>query len=161
MVPKCSGTFFATWHDKLALAQTEIQSLFWRQKMHFRAKMYSFPTFILINFLVWTLQCTETFALPLKDKKTLSIVGYFIKIAELFNSRTKTKPKSQFLFQKNSSPLDLYTMTLPVKGCKGCKKDLSPKGDLRSLWEVIAEAEAGTAKPVLRYGLLSDIAAAE
>ena len=46
-------------------------------------------------------------------------------------------------------------MTLPVKGCKGCKRDLSHKGDLRSLVEVIAEA-------VLKYGLLSDdIAAAE
>ena len=54
-------------------------------------------------------------------------------------------------------------MTLPVKDCKGCKRDLSHKGDLRSLWEVIVEAEAvgGTAKAVLKYGLLSDIAAAE
>ena len=47
-------------------------------------------------------------------------------------------------------------MTLPVKDCKGCKRDMSHKGDLRSLWEV------GTAKAVLKYGLLSDdIAAAE
>ena len=52
-------------------------------------------------------------------------------------------------------------MTLPVNGCKGCKRDLSHKGDLRSLWEVMAEAEPGTAKAVLKYGLLSDIAAAE
>ena len=40
-------------------------SLFWSQKVHFKAKIIGFITFLLINFLVRTLQCEET---KLKNK---------------------------------------------------------------------------------------------
>ena len=40
-------------------------SLFWSQKVHFKAKIVGFITFLLIKFLVRTLQCEET---KLKNK---------------------------------------------------------------------------------------------
>ena len=38
-------------------------SLFWPKKVHFKANIYNFLTFMLINFLMRTLQCTKSVVL--------------------------------------------------------------------------------------------------
>ena len=73
------------------------------------------PALMLINFLVQTLQCTETLILYLF---CTSKVWYFSKIAELFSTanQPKTTTSLQFCYTyKDSSSLDLYTMTLLLR----------------------------------------------
>ena len=78
------------------------------------------PALMLINFLVQTLQCTETLILYLF---CTSKVWYFSKIAELFSSanQPKTTTNLQFCYTykqaayKDSSSLDLYTMALLLR----------------------------------------------
>ena len=68
---------------------------------------------MLINFIVPTLQCTETLIWYFLDMKTWekipSKVRYFSRIAEIFSTagRPKNQPKFQILFYKNSSMRDL------------------------------------------------------
>ena len=75
--------------------------LFWSKQVHFKPKIDSFYTFILINFLVTMLQCTETLILYLfctwYCEKKPSKVGYISNIADFFSITlmTQSAPKNK------------------------------------------------------------------
>ena len=71
-----------------------VLSYFDQKTVHFKGEFYSFLTYMLINFLV--LRCKETLA------------------CKQYCRPAQNQPKSKIMFYKNSSPCDLYGMTLAL-----------------------------------------------
>ena len=105
------------WILSLIVQPTIECSLFWLKKVHFRAKCYTFLNFMLIDFLVWTLQYTGTVILYLfcswkLEKNNPSKQGTFAKLQKFKVLLVGPKPAQISNFFFNYWSHDLYTLWL-------------------------------------------------
>ena len=90
-------------------------SLFWPKKVHFKANIYNFLTFMLINFLMRTLQCTKSVVLfrPWKYETTTLKSRIYLQNCRTFSYcwPAQNQPNSYILFHQR-----LLTVSWVING---------------------------------------------
>ena len=82
----------------------------WNLHLNYQANIDVFLTFMLCNFLVWTLQYLKKH--PMKTLKSSPHRFYGPVWNFQYCQLAQNQPKSHILFNKNVSPRDLYKLTL-------------------------------------------------